>query len=138
MTRPCPDFCQNMVAIDLRDRSPQQFAAMIAAKLADLAIVVSVPPTDAEPSAPTLHQATASAARPPTRSLSVFEVAIGPGGAPGMFRVEVVTSPAGEASATVELDAEALLARRGAATAGGAGLGGGQPPGAAGDRAAAA
>jgi hypothetical protein len=110
---PLPGLLSDMVAIDLRDRSPQQFAAMIAAKLADLAIVVSVPPTDAEPSAPTLHQATASAARPPTRSLSVFEVAIGPGGAPGMFRVEVVTSPAGEASATVELDAEALLARRG-------------------------
>ena len=30
-----------------------------------------------------------------------------------MFRVEVVASPAGEASATVELDADALLARRG-------------------------
>jgi WD40 repeat protein len=43
----------------------------------------------------------------------VIEVAIGPGGAPGMFRVEVVASPAGEATATVELDAEALMARRG-------------------------
>ena len=30
-----------------------------------------------------------------------------------MFRVEVVASPAGEATATVELDAEALMARRG-------------------------
>ena len=30
-----------------------------------------------------------------------------------MFRVEVVASPAGEASATVGMDAEALLARRG-------------------------
>ena len=45
--------------------------------------------------------------------MTVIEVAIGPGGAPGMFRVEVVASPAGEASATVELDAETLLARRG-------------------------
>ena len=45
--------------------------------------------------------------------MTVIEVAIGPGGAPGMFRVEVVASPAGEASATVELDADALLARRG-------------------------
>src|SRR5689334_13715016 len=44
---------------------------------------------------------------------SVFEVAIGPGGAPGMFRVEVVASPAGEAAATVKLDADALLAQRG-------------------------
>jgi hypothetical protein len=45
--------------------------------------------------------------------MTVIEVAIGPGGAPGMFQVEVVASPAGEASAAVELDAEALLARRG-------------------------
>ena len=45
--------------------------------------------------------------------MTVIEVAIGPGGAPGMFRVEVVASPAGEASATVELDADSLLARRG-------------------------
>ena len=30
-----------------------------------------------------------------------------------MFQVEVVASPAGEASATVELDADSLLARRG-------------------------
>ena len=45
--------------------------------------------------------------------MSVIEVAIGPSGAPGMFRVEVVDSPAGEASATVELDADSLLARRG-------------------------
>ena len=45
--------------------------------------------------------------------MTVIEVAIGPGGAPGVFRVEVVASPAGEASAAVELDAESLLARRG-------------------------
>jgi WD40 repeat protein len=45
--------------------------------------------------------------------VTVIEVAIGPGGVPGTFKVEVVTSPAGEASATVELDADALLARRG-------------------------
>jgi WD40 repeat protein len=45
--------------------------------------------------------------------VAVIEVAIGPGGVPGTFRVEVVGSPAGEASATVELDADALLARRG-------------------------
>ena len=45
--------------------------------------------------------------------VTVIEVAIGPSGAPGMFRVEVVASPAGEASATVELDADSLLARRG-------------------------
>ena len=45
--------------------------------------------------------------------MTVIEVAIGPGGAPGRFRVEVLASPVGEASATVELDADALLARRG-------------------------
>ena len=45
--------------------------------------------------------------------MSVIEVAIGSGGAPDTFKVEVVASPAGEASATVELDAEGLLARRG-------------------------
>ena len=42
--------------------------------------------------------------------MSVFEVAIGPG--PGGYRVEVVRSPAGEASAAADLDVEALLARR--------------------------
>ena len=46
-------------------------------------------------------------------AMTVIEVAIGPGGAPRVFRVEVVASPAGEASLTVELDADALLARRG-------------------------
>jgi len=45
--------------------------------------------------------------------VTVIEVAIGPGAAPGMFKVEVVASPAGEAAAAVELDADALLARRG-------------------------
>jgi len=45
-------------------------------------------------------------------AVTVFEVAIGPGQAPGSFIVEVVRSAAGEASAVVELDAEALLARR--------------------------
>ena len=44
--------------------------------------------------------------------MMVIEVAIGPSGTPGMFKVEVVASPAGEASATVELDADALLAQR--------------------------
>jgi hypothetical protein len=45
--------------------------------------------------------------------VTVIEVAIGPGGAPGAFKVEVVASPVGEASETVELDADALLAQRG-------------------------
>jgi len=45
--------------------------------------------------------------------VSVIEVSIGQGTAPGMFQVKVVASPAGEASAAVELDVDALLARRG-------------------------
>ena len=45
--------------------------------------------------------------------MTVFEVAIGPSDEPGVFRVEVVASPAGEASAAVQLDADSLLARRG-------------------------
>jgi len=44
--------------------------------------------------------------------VTVIEVAIGPGDEPGAFRVEVVASPAGEASAAVRLDADSLLARR--------------------------
>jgi hypothetical protein len=46
-------------------------------------------------------------------AVSFIELAIGPGSASGVFRVEVVDSPAGYASATVELDVDALLARRG-------------------------
>jgi hypothetical protein len=46
-------------------------------------------------------------------AVTVIELAIGPGRVPGMFRVEVVASAAGEAAAEVELDADALLARRG-------------------------
>ena len=45
--------------------------------------------------------------------MTVIEVVIEPGAGPGTFRVVVVASPAGEASATVELDADSLLARRG-------------------------
>ena len=44
--------------------------------------------------------------------MTVIELAIAPGQAPGTFRVDVVRSPAGEASAVVALDVEALLARR--------------------------
>lgn len=42
----------------------------------------------------------------------IIEVAIGPGPAAGKFRVEVVASPAGDASAVVELDTDALWDRR--------------------------
>ena len=42
----------------------------------------------------------------------VIGLAVAPGQAAGSFRVEVVRSPAGEASAEVALDTEALLARR--------------------------
>jgi hypothetical protein len=36
--KPLPGLLSDMVAEDLRDRSPEQFAAMIAAKLADLGL----------------------------------------------------------------------------------------------------
>jgi hypothetical protein len=45
--------------------------------------------------------------------MAVIEVAIGPGVEPGVFRVEIVSSAVGEATAEVSLDAEGLLARRG-------------------------
>jgi hypothetical protein len=44
---PLPGPLSDMVAIDLRIRTPQEFAEMIAAKLAALGIVVSMPPTAA-------------------------------------------------------------------------------------------
>jgi CHAT domain len=44
--------------------------------------------------------------------VAVIELAIGPGQAEGTYRVDVVGSPAGEASTVVTLDVEALLARR--------------------------
>ena len=44
--------------------------------------------------------------------MSAVEVAIGPGRDPGRFRVEVVRSPAGEASLETELDVNGLLAGR--------------------------
>jgi thioredoxin len=44
--------------------------------------------------------------------MAVIEVAIGPGLEPGVFRVEIVSSAAGEAAAEVSLDVEGLLARR--------------------------
>jgi hypothetical protein len=53
------------------------------------------------------------ARRGQTVVVTVIEVAIAPGQVPGMFRVQVVASPAGEASAEAGLDADALLARRG-------------------------
>ena len=43
---------------------------------------------------------------------TAFEVAIGPGDRTGRFSVEVVRSPAGEASASVDLDLAGLLGRR--------------------------
>jgi WD40 repeat protein len=111
---PLPGLMSDIAAVDLRGRSPQQFAAMIAAKLATLGIVASVPLTDAR-YPPSLPESLQAAPAPPTPagSLRIFEVEIGPGDAPGMFRVEVVASPAGEGSATVELDTDALMARRG-------------------------
>ncbi len=44
---PLPGLLSDMVAVDLRGRTPQQFAAMIADKLARLAITASAPSADA-------------------------------------------------------------------------------------------
>ena len=44
---PLPGLLSDMVAVDLRGRPPQQFAAMIGAKLARLAISTAAEPTDA-------------------------------------------------------------------------------------------
>jgi hypothetical protein len=44
--------------------------------------------------------------------MAVIEVAIGPGGVPGKFRVEVVDSPAGHLSAAAGLDVGALAGQR--------------------------
>ena len=44
--------------------------------------------------------------------VGAIEVTIGPGRVPGQFRVEVVRSPAGEASAETALDTDGLLAGR--------------------------
>jgi hypothetical protein len=46
---PLPGLLSDMVAIDLRGRTPQQFAAMIADKLARLTITVAAPSADAAP-----------------------------------------------------------------------------------------
>jgi hypothetical protein len=130
---PLPGLLAGLVAVDLRGRSPQEFADLVAAKLASLPaaspggprVPDSPPPPRwppaevSDPFALEMHRPAqpgdASAGLPRLRAgaVTVIEVAIGPGAAPGVFRVEVVASPAGEASATVELDPEALLARRG-------------------------
>ena len=130
---PLPGLLAGLVAVDLRGRSPEQFADLVAAKLTALAAaspggprVPDSPPPAGQPPAevsdpfvPEVHQpvppgdAPAGLPRLRAGAVTVIEVAIGPGGSPGVFRVEVVASPAGEASAAVELDADALLARRG-------------------------
>ena len=130
---PLPGLLAGLVAVDLRGRSPEQFADLVAAKLAALAaaspggprVPDSSPPARrppagvSDPFVPEVHRpvppgdAPAGLPRLRTGAVTVIEVAIGPGGSPGVFRVEVVASPAGEASAAVELDADALLARRG-------------------------
>ncbi len=50
---PLPGLLSGMVAVDLRTRTPQQFAAMIADKLARLAITASAPSADAGVPGPT-------------------------------------------------------------------------------------
>jgi len=114
--------------VDLRGRAPQEFADLVAAKLAALAaaspggprVPDSLPPAEvSQPVVSEVHRpvppgdAPARLPRLRAGAVTVIEVAIRPGGPPGVFKVEVVASPAGEASAVVGLDAESLLARRG-------------------------
>ena len=86
-----PGLLSDMVAIDLRGRTPQQFADMIGDKLAAFGIVAPVPPTDLntkttiEPSAPTVPHATTRGVPQPTRILtghtgSVWGVSFSPDG----------------------------------------------------------
>jgi hypothetical protein len=44
---PMPGLLSDMVAVDVRGRTPEQFAVMVAAKLAALGITASGPPTEA-------------------------------------------------------------------------------------------
>jgi serine/threonine protein phosphatase PrpC len=67
------------------------------------------PATGVWPAAPPGDRARAGSSRD---DAAVIEVAIRHGGTPGTFGVEIVSSPAGEASASVTLDVDDLLARR--------------------------
>ena len=88
---PLPGLLSDMGAIDLRARTPQQFAAMIAAKLAALGIVVSVPPTDVRypPSLPESLRPSPSLSPPTDDTVSPGTASGGPPGG----------SPAGQAGA---------------------------------------
>jgi hypothetical protein len=130
---PLPGLLAGLVAVDLRGRSPEEFADLVAAKLASLAAaspggprVPGGPPPSGRPPAEVSDPVVSEVHRPVlpgdapaglprlrTGAVTVIEVAIGPGGVPGVFKVEVLASPAGEASAVVGLDADSLLARRG-------------------------
>jgi hypothetical protein len=73
---PLPGPLSDMVTVDLRSRTPQQFAAMIAGKLAALGIVVPVPPTDARypPPLPESLQAALDSPHPSIRIAAVTEL----------------------------------------------------------------
>jgi CHAT domain len=89
-----------------------------AAKLAEQEqVAVSAAHSDAGPTTAVVphegeHIGSRSAQRARAENTAVIEVAIGQGGTPGKFSVEVVASPAGEASVAVNIDVDALLARR--------------------------
>ena len=97
--------------------APQDAAAALPASVTRFPPARRPPAEVSDPLALEMHRpvqhedAPARLPRLRTGAVTVIEVAIGPGAAPGVFRVEVVASPAGEASAAVELDAESLLAR---------------------------
>jgi len=62
---------------------------------------------------PAARYRSATSLLPAARRTTPIEVAIGPAGAPGMFKVELVASRRRQAPAAVKLDADSLLARRG-------------------------
>ena len=95
-----------MVAVDLRGRTPEQFAAMIADKLARLAVTAPAPPGRTG-QVPTGGAGAGGAAPPQAAERAAvegqityqdFDLLIEPG-PPGSYRARVLRSPAGESPA---------------------------------------
>jgi hypothetical protein len=115
---PLPGLLTDIVAVDLRYRTPQQFAAMIAAKLAALGIIETAPPTDAgspvkavgptglaqvgeaDPRAMGMQAAISVPGGPDERQFNYqdLDLLIEPDTA-GSYRARVLRSPAGESAA---------------------------------------
>jgi roadblock/LC7 domain-containing protein len=63
---PLPGLLSDMVTMDVRGRSPEQFAAMIADKLAELGVIVSMSPTGLQATVPAPPRWAAPAPVPPS------------------------------------------------------------------------